>query len=226
MLAAFIEHRKKTAAARAAGELDPILPDYLGRCFLLMAEKIGTKYNFSRYSYLDEMRDDAIENCIMAANNFDPEKSSNPFAYFTKTIWFAFLRRIEKEQKQTVIKYKMMRNMYIEGSLTNGDSNEFKSLDLKIDNEFMDAVVVDYEEKKKKKKDKSKDAKEKVEGVETFFEEAKSVEKTELETELDETEIARKKELDYQTRKQIGMEHAGYGLSASTSKKKPKTTGA
>ncbi len=207
MLEAFIVHRKKTQAARAAGEQDPVLPDYLGRCFLLMAEKIGTKYNFSGYSYLDEMRDDGIENCIIAANNFDPEKSSNPFGYFTKIIWFAFLRRIEKEKKQTVIKYRMMQNMYVEGSLTTGNAEDFKSLDLKIDNEFMDAAVNDYEDKKKKKDEKSKSKKK---GVENFLEGEDAAP----------VEVEKPSTLDYTTQITLGIQSAGYGLSRATGKKK------
>jgi hypothetical protein len=49
---------------------------------------------------------DGIENCLMYFDNFNPEKSKNPFAYFTQIIWYAFLRRIDKEKKQTYIKYK------------------------------------------------------------------------------------------------------------------------
>ena len=54
------------------------------------------------------MVSDGIENCVMYAGNFNPEKSTNPFAYFTQIIYFAFLRRIEKEKKQLYIKYKTM----------------------------------------------------------------------------------------------------------------------
>jgi DNA-directed RNA polymerase specialized sigma24 family protein len=49
---------------------------------------------------------DAIENCVMYADNFDPAKSSNPFAYFTQIVYYAFLRRIQREKKQLYVKYK------------------------------------------------------------------------------------------------------------------------
>jgi hypothetical protein len=58
--------------------------------------------------YRDEMISDGIENCLQYIHNFDPEKSSNPFAYFTQVIYFAFLRRIAKEKKQMEIKNKMI----------------------------------------------------------------------------------------------------------------------
>ena len=42
----------------------------------------------------------------MYFRNFDPDKSKNPFAYFTQIIYYAFLRRIMKEKKQLYVKYK------------------------------------------------------------------------------------------------------------------------
>jgi hypothetical protein len=39
-------------------------------------------------------------------HNFDPDKSTNPFAYFTQIIYYAFLRRIQKEKKLQYVKYK------------------------------------------------------------------------------------------------------------------------
>ena len=54
------------------------------------------------------MISDGIENSLQYIDNFDPEKSKNPFAYFTQIIYFAFIRRIQKEKKQLYIKYKTM----------------------------------------------------------------------------------------------------------------------
>ena len=44
---------------------------------------------------------------IIARN---PDKSKNPFAYFTQIIYFAFLRRIQKEKKQMYIRHKSIEN--------------------------------------------------------------------------------------------------------------------
>ena len=85
----------------------PPIPDYIGECFIKIANGLATKSNFINYSYKDEMISDGIENCISYCKNFNPEKSKNPFSYFTQIIYYAFLRRIEKEKKQSYIKYKM-----------------------------------------------------------------------------------------------------------------------
>jgi len=84
----------------------PKLPEYVGKCFMMIAEKLSHKPNFLSYTFRDEMIADAVENCVMYADSFDPIRSSNPFAYFTQTVYNAFLRRIKKEKKQLYVKYK------------------------------------------------------------------------------------------------------------------------
>lgn len=86
----------------------PQIPRYIGECFLKMATHLSYKTNFINYIFIDEMISDGIENCITCVSNFDPEKSKNPFAYFTQVIYYAFLRRIEKEKKQLEIKNKIL----------------------------------------------------------------------------------------------------------------------
>ena len=89
-------------------EQKPMIPDYAGECFLKIAERLSHRPNFINYAFREEMVSDGIENCVMYASNFNPEKSSNPFAYFTQITYYAFLRRIEKEKKQLYINYKTM----------------------------------------------------------------------------------------------------------------------
>lgn len=101
------EWKKIVIDAEEAGEPKPCVTDYIGECFLKIAEHLSYRPNFINYPYREEMVGDGIENCLMYASNFDPEKSSNPFSYFTQIIYYAFLRRIEKEKKQLYTKYKM-----------------------------------------------------------------------------------------------------------------------
>jgi hypothetical protein len=168
MQEAFRDHREKVRLAKEKGLPEPPLSNYIGECFMLIANNLAKRGNFSGYSYIDEMKDDGIENCIIGAHNYDPDKGDNPLAYFTQTIWFAFLRRIEKEKIQSYVKYKLLQNMHINGELTDGNSEDFKSLDIKVDNEFADQIVTDFEEKKRKKDIKYKNNKKK-KGVEEYF---------------------------------------------------------
>jgi len=167
MFEAFIKHREKVAKARKEGKQDPILPNYIGKCFILIAENLARKPSYAGYSYIDEMKDDAIENCVVAANNFDPAKSSNPFAYFTQITTWAFWRRIEKEKRSNYVKYKLYQRMDISGELYAGDK-EFRSIGNAID-EVANEVVSNFEEMKLKRDNKAKESKKNKKGVEKLF---------------------------------------------------------
>lgn len=99
-------YRKAVRKAKKDGEPKPRIPEYIGQCFMLIAENMSHKYNFLSYTFRDEMVADAIENCVMYADNFNPSKSKNPFAYFSQIVYYAFLRRIQREKKQLYVKYK------------------------------------------------------------------------------------------------------------------------
>jgi DNA-directed RNA polymerase specialized sigma subunit len=110
-------------------DIKPKIPEYLGECILKIATRLSYKSNFINYSYRDDMISDGIENCIHCINSFDPEKSSNPFAYFTQVIYFAFLRRIAKEKKQSYIKHQLVKDMPFDAfdMQEHDDDSEFKN---------------------------------------------------------------------------------------------------
>jgi len=102
---AMVEYRKSVVAAREADATKPRIPIYIGECIMKIATHLAYKHNFSNYTFRDEMISDGIENCLQYIDNFDPTKSQNPFAYFTQIIYFAFIRRIQKEKKYLYTKY-------------------------------------------------------------------------------------------------------------------------
>jgi DNA-directed RNA polymerase specialized sigma24 family protein len=113
-LAAIKDYRAQVEAAVKLGDEKPRLSNYIGECILKIATHLSYKPNFINYTYREEMISDGIENCLMYIDNFDPAKSSNPFAYFTQIIYYAFIRRIQKEKKQTLIKGKIVMDMPFE----------------------------------------------------------------------------------------------------------------
>ena len=113
-LAAIIERKELMAEAEAAGDGPPQITNYLGECILKIANHLSYRPNFINYTYREEMISDCIENCLQYIDRFDPAKSSNPFAYFTQIIYYAFVRRITKEKKQQQIKEKLIKHSNIE----------------------------------------------------------------------------------------------------------------
>ena len=108
LLEALIVYRAKVAHEKENDLPKPRITNYLGECFLKIATHLSYKPNFVNYMFREDMISDGIENCVQYIHNFDPEKSKNPFAYFTQIIHYAFLRRIQKEKKQLEIKTKII----------------------------------------------------------------------------------------------------------------------
>ena len=107
-LAALIKYREDKEIAEIKGLPKPVIPRYIGECFLKIANHLSFKPNFVNYMFKEDMISDGIENCVQYIHNFNPEKSQNPFAYFTQIIHYAFLRRIQREKRQLEIKNKII----------------------------------------------------------------------------------------------------------------------
>ena len=163
-----IEFKDAVRDAEAVDDPPPKVPDYVGACLLKIANRLSTKPNFINYTFREEMVSDGIENCINYINNFDPNKSNNPFAYFTQIIYYAFLRRIQKEKKQLYIKHKAIENFQafdefvdpIDGSRIINDPQTREPT------EYMKEFVKNFENKEKAKKKPTPPR-----GVEVFYKE-------------------------------------------------------
>ena len=167
-LQALIEHKRKTQEAKQQGLPPPVIPNYIGECWMKIAEGLSHKPNFINYTYRDEMIADGIENCLMYFDNFDPDKSNNPFAYFTQIIYYAFLRRIQKEKKQLYVKYKAteMVGVLDEFEMLEGEDGTTKQFEMY---ENISEFIENYEEGRAAKK-AEKEARKKPEGIEKFME--------------------------------------------------------
>lgn len=150
MHAKLLEWKLAVQAAEEAGSERPRVPEYIGECISLIAKNLARKPNFMNYSFKEEMIGDGIENCLMYIDNFNPIKYKNPFAYFTQIIYYAFLRRIQKEKKQTYIKHKIMNHDMVFNNLVenSGTGDQFDSVKITYDPEKMAALEELFEKKK------------------------------------------------------------------------------
>ncbi len=148
-------HREKYLKSVELGTSPPDLSDYIGECFMLIAERLSHRPNFINYAFKDDMISDGIENCLQYVNNFDPEKSKNPFSYFTQIIYYAFLRRIQKEKKQLYIKYKTIdKNRFLEDNVDYVDSDRVTSATDQVTMDKFSEIydfIESFEQYKKKK---------------------------------------------------------------------------
>ena len=161
-LEAMKEWKTKCIDAEEAGEKRPQVTNYIGECFLKIANGLSYRPNFINYTYRSEMVSDGIENCLQYIHNFDPAKSKNPFAYFTQIIYYAFIRRIQKEKKQTHVKHRMIEKQEFVPYVTmEGDNTNYSvgGFDVNI-------MVPEEAVYKPKKKETEKTSK----GLENFME--------------------------------------------------------
>ena len=128
-LEAMIEHRERCEKAAKRNRKKPEVTNYIGEWFLKIAIHLSFRPNFINYTFRDDMISDGIENCLQYMDNFNPDKSKNPFAYFTQIIYYAFIRRIQKEKKQIQIKSKLIANAGVENVMDQlqGDDAQYQS---------------------------------------------------------------------------------------------------
>ena len=151
-LEAMIEYRARCTNAEEQKESNPDVTNYIGECFLKIANHLSYRHNFINYTFRDDMISDGIENCLQYMSNFNPDKSNNPFAYFTQIIYYAFIRRIQKEKKQMQIKSKLIANAGAENMMDQlaGDDKVYQSQML----DFLQRNAIKEEEPKKEIKKK------------------------------------------------------------------------
>lgn len=155
-----IKYKKEVKKAKRENLPKPGVNNYIGQCFMDIAENLAKKPNFANYPFKEEMIGDAVENCMMYTTNFDTAKSKNPFAFFTQIIFYAFLRRIQKEKKQLYIKMKQFEEHDPTGKFRNWLKEKFEP----EQNPFSDILQLSQEdvevfEKKFKIKNKKKTSK-------------------------------------------------------------------
>lgn len=114
-LKALADYRAACWKAKRRGRKNPPIPEFIGECFLKIATHLSYRPNFINYTFREDMVSDGIENCLMYMHNFNPRKSKNPFGYFTSVIYYAFIRRIQRERKHTYLKYKLIEDAIITG---------------------------------------------------------------------------------------------------------------
>lgn len=152
--------RAEVLKSKTEGTERPRVPNYIGDCLFKIATHLARKPNFANYTFKEDMVSDGVENCLLYIDNFDPDKSSNPFAYFTQIIYYAFLRRIQKEKKHLYIKYKSMENEVI-NQLIENNGEEYVTGHLNgamhdsYSEEFISDFIKTFEVNKKQKVEKA-----------------------------------------------------------------------
>jgi hypothetical protein len=145
-LQALVEYKRSIKEAEESGLPKPRVPEYIGECILKITENIAKRPNFSGYTFKEDMIGDAIENCLLYLHNFDENASKNAFGYFSKIIWYAFLRRIDNESTETYVKFKSLEAspLFTDHKM---ESKKFINLNKSVLNENTVHIIEKYEDK-------------------------------------------------------------------------------
>lgn len=168
-----VKYREACDKAKLEGKEEPRLSNYIGECIYKIATKLSYKPCFMNYSFRDEMIDDGIENCIMYFKDFDPNKTQNPFAYFTQIIYYAFLRRISKEERNRYTTYKYFQETMINPGLAEVGFDDVSG-DMGGENNLLPKKmydnITDFMEKFERKEAEKKAKRKELKGLQKFYE--------------------------------------------------------
>lgn len=160
---ACVEHKQKSIDAEIAGLGKPRLSDYIGSCLVKICTRFSYSKKYCNYPFRQEMVGDAIENCIQYFHNFNSDKYNNPYGYFTKVAYYAFLRRIHEEKTELYTKFKAMLNKSDDSLFSHQDVDAEAMFDgVNVDdairdNDYMKDFVNKFEAKLRENEQKSRD---------------------------------------------------------------------
>ncbi len=81
---------------------------HLSKMMVMMVNRYGDKANWRGYSYLDEMKGQALMQLSQVGLQFDESKSVNPFAYYTTTMKMCFTRILNLEKQSQQIRDELL----------------------------------------------------------------------------------------------------------------------
>lgn len=115
-----IEHSDKRKEADVSGQSPSKVPPELGELLYNLVHRLSLRFNFRGYDYIDDMRGDALLLILSKGlTNYDPDKGTSPFSYFTQLAWSAFTDRIKLEKRNLYRRNKATIDYLDEGRLSN-----------------------------------------------------------------------------------------------------------
>lgn len=119
VLVEFLNRRKENPEEK--------IPEFIGECLYKIAEKISNMPIFSGYPFKDDLIGEAVYTSLKYIHCFNPEKSKNPFSYFTRVIYFSFLQIIKKEKRYISLKNRAIMNFDIDNFLDSGYNSDVEN---------------------------------------------------------------------------------------------------
>jgi hypothetical protein len=101
------------------------ITENLGKMFIKLSERYAQRSNWRGYTYVEEMRGQAVLQLSQIGLQFDESKSENPFAYYTAAVTNSFTRVLNIEKKNQNIRDDMLESHGLTPSLTRQNQQEY-----------------------------------------------------------------------------------------------------
>jgi hypothetical protein len=101
------------------------ITENLGRMFIKLSERYAQRSNWRGYTYIEEMKGQAILQLSQIGLQFDESKSENPFAYYTAAVTNSFTRILNIEKKSQNIRDDLLEEAGLTPSLTRQNSQGY-----------------------------------------------------------------------------------------------------
>lgn len=101
------------------------ITENLGKMFIKLSERYAQRSNWRGYTYIDEMKGQAILQLSQIGLQFDESKSENPFAYYTAAVTNSFTRILNLEKKNQNIRDDLLEEAGLTPSLTRQNAHEY-----------------------------------------------------------------------------------------------------
>ncbi len=111
----------------------PQMTDKLARMLMMLCARYGRRGNFANYTYNEDMQAYAMMMLVRTWNSFNPEKSNNPFAFFTQCVKNSFIQFLNSEKRHRVIRDELMVNKGLNPSYTYQLEHEAKQEERKLE---------------------------------------------------------------------------------------------
>lgn len=170
-----VDFLEKCNIAEEKGEEIPRVPEFIGECFLLLANNIAKAPNWSRYPFIQDMKSDAVLNCLKYIRNFKPTRicsetgktiKNKPFSYFTQYVHNTYKQTIKEEKKNLYKRYKEYQSFQVQAQL----SGELGACPPEL-NEISNVYIDSYEDSMEKEKQRKREKRNRTTGtLSSFFE--------------------------------------------------------
>lgn len=99
----------------------------LARMVMLICERYARRGSYASYTYNEDLQSFALMNLVKSWKSFNPEKSQNPFAYFTSCIHNSFLQYLNHERKHRNIRDALLVENGLDPSYTYTGSYQYNN---------------------------------------------------------------------------------------------------